>query len=374
MEKTVLYFLFQPLDRVPPCLSQVLMLHDLGIRVAVLCGGCAAPARKMLEERGIPCQSFSVLQRKNRLVQKALNFFNYRRAFTSFRRKYAGENTVLWLGTEETAIKMWPFVRNFHPCILNALEFFEADWYQKPMRRIAPRMDVLTACQPHRASYMVDWWQLSRRPYILPNKPYGTPPDRGDGSTEALAQAISCLRGKKVLLYQGNISANRNLTDLARSLAAIGSDYTLAMAGVPYDDGVQDLRDIYPNCLYLGYFPAPSHLELTPYATVGIAFYRDNCINNRYCAPNKIYEYAGCGVPMLCNPIPGLTETVGAAGAAECVDFADPEAVGRALKRIEENYDLYRRNALAFYRGTDNVPTVRRILQDAFSRTGRDPS
>ena len=80
------------------------------------------------------------------------------------------------------------------------------------------------------------------------------------------------------------------------------------------------------------------------------------------------------GVPMLCNPIPGLTETVGAAGAAECVDFADPEAVGRALKRIEENYDLYRRNALAFYRGTDNVPTVRRILQDAFSRTGRDPS
>lgn len=369
MTRTVLYFLFQPLDRVPPCIAQICALHDMGIRVAVLCGGCGEPTRQLLRQRVIPCHTFQVLQNRNRLVQKGRNFFNYRRAVRGFLKQYWSDSSVLWMGTEESAIKMWPFVRNVHPCVLNALEFFEADWYQKAMKKISHKVDILTACQNVRANYMMDWWHLERRPYLLWNKPYSVPPARGAGSTPELRAAIEKLRGKKVLLYQGNISANRNLTQLAQALREMDSDFFLAMAGWAYEDGVKDLSDIYPNTLYLGYFPAPSHLELTSYATVAVAFYQDNCINNRYCAPNKIYEYAAYGIPMLCNTVPGLTDTVGRAGAAECVDFGNPAQVKAALNRIEAGYDAYRQAALAFYENTDNTPVIRQIVEDAFSRT-----
>ena len=72
---------------------------------------------------------------------------------------------------------------------------------------------------------------------------------------------------------------------------------------------------------------------------------------------------------MLCNTVPGLTDTVGRAGAAECVDFGDPAQVRDALNRIEAGYDAYRQAALAFYENTDNTPVIRQIVEDAFSRT-----
>lgn len=173
-----------------------------------------------------------------------------------------------------------------------------------------------------------------------------------------------------MLLYQGGIQAERDLSQLAKALAQGNSDYTLVLMGYLYPEcDPEDLCKIYSNTIYLGYFPAPSHLEITPYAHVAITYYTPDCINTRHCAPNKIYEYAGCGVPMLCNPLPGLTETVGKAGAAECVDFGDPAAVMEALKRIDEHYDTYRRAALEFYRGTDNRPVMEEIVADAFSRT-----
>lgn len=370
MTKRVLFFIFQHLDRYPPSIAQICTLRDMGVEVAVLTTGCDAPARELMAEKGVSCRYFDILEYPNKKLQKVMNFFNYRRAIRSFLREFWTENSVLWLGTEQTAIKMWPFVRNIHPCILSALEFYEYEWYQQGMKKIAPKVDVLTACEPTRAQYMVDWWGLPRRPYVLRNKPYGAIPPRGSGSTLELREAIQKIRGKKVLLYQGGIFPERDLTLLAKALAAGDSGYYLVLAGYLYEDGDLDaLYRIYDKTIYLGYFPAPSHLELTPYATAAVTYYRGDCINTRYCAPNKIYEYAGCGVPMLCNDLPGLAETVGKAGAGECVDFADSEAVLAALKRIDENRESYCRAALDFYKNTDNGEAMAQIAEDAFSRT-----
>ena len=189
------------------------------------------------------------------------------------------------------------------------------------------------------------------------------------GSTPEIRKAIACMKGKKVLLYQGIIDIDRDLSFLAKALDQAGSDYYLVLLGTDYHDSVRLITDIYDKTIYLGYFPAPSHLEITPYAAVAVTYYKDNCINTRYCAPNKIHEYAGYGIPMLCNRLPGLTLTVGAAGAAECVDFGDPDAVNDALERINRHYDAYRRAALAFYDSVDNTQSMEQIVQDAFSGT-----
>ena len=365
----VLYFLFQTIDSRPPCLAEVCTLRDMGIEVALLTSGCNEPTRKLLDEKGVSCKIFDIKQFPVRLIQKGMNFVNYFTMFRNFFRKYWTDDSVLWIGSEQSAIKMWMFMKRKSPVILNALEFYEMDWYQKGMRAIVPHVDILTACEPTRAKYMVDWWGLDRTPYILRNKPYTPIPPKGEGSTPALQEAIRLIRDKKVLLYQGAIVGDRDLSLLARALAQGKSDIYLVLSGPDLEGGVAKLQAIYDKVLYLGNFPAPTHLEVTPYATACVAFYKDNCINNRYCAPNKIYEYAGCGAPMLCNPIPGLTETVGKAGAGECVDFNDPRAILEALDRIAENYQQYHEAALEFYRNTDNQQVMEEIVRDAYSRT-----
>lgn len=370
MKRRILYCLFQELHKFPPCVAEICMLRDSGIEVVVLTAGCAGPTAKLLEKKGVTCHLYHQIRFPVRLLQRIVNTTSFARAFHPFFKKYWTKNSVLWMGSEQGTICLWPFLRRIHPVIINALEFYEEKWYQSAMSRIAPKADILTACEPHRAQFMQDWWHLARLPYVLRNKPYGTLPPKGEGSTPELQAAIAQLQGKKVMLYQGDISPQRDLSLLARALRDGRSDYYLVLYGrLLKGANLDELHQIYNKTIYLGYFPAPSHLEITPHARIAVTYYKGDCLNTRYCAPNKIHEYAGFGIPMLCNRLPGLTETVGAAGAAECVDFEDGAAVNAALKRIEQHYDTYRQAALAFYHSVDNTITMQRIVEDAFSRT-----
>lgn len=370
MPRRVLYYVYQPVHTRPPCVMEICSLKDKGIEVVVLTTDCSSQIRQLFQEKGILCQTYTYKTHPIPLVQKVMNYFHYRQLFHKFFEQYWTDNSVLWVGSEQSIIRMWPFLWRVHPCILNALEFYEEDWYQKAMRRIAPKMDVLTACEPHRAQYMVDWWHLKRLPYVLRNKPYAHPRLRfAPGSTPEVREAIARIRGKKNLMYQGAINADRDLSHLAQALREAQSEYYLVLSGRNEDHAVEKLQEIYDKTIFLGNISAPLHLEVTSHATICVAFYVDNCINNRFCAPNKIYEYAGCGVPMLCNNIPGLSETVGRAGAAECVDFHDHPAVIQAIKRISRNYQTYCDAAKAFYDETDNTQALDQIVDDAFSRT-----
>ena len=105
--------------------------------------------------------------------------------------------------------------------------------------------------------------------------------------------------------------------------------------------------------------PAPEHLEYTKHCNVGIANYDISSLNNIFCAPNKIYEYAKFGIPMLCSKNVALEETVGAYNAGICVDFNDIKELKRAIEKVKEEYAIYTKNAVSFYQGTDVKELIR---------------
>ncbi|WP_373412849.1 hypothetical protein [Streptomyces sp. NRRL B-24572] len=49
-------------------------------------------------------------------------------------------------------------------------------------------------------------------------------------------------------------------------------------------------------------------------------------------------EAQACGLPVLYQPVPGLTEALGGTGLA--TDFADPHAVARELDRLRTSPGL----------------------------------
>ncbi|MEE3420699.1 MAG: hypothetical protein VZR02_06320 [Lachnospiraceae bacterium] len=368
--RRVLYFCFQPIQRKPPCVTEACQLVDMGMEVVMVTSGCDAVTAKILGDKGIPIELLPVVKSRNVVYQKAKNLIMYHRRWPEIKKKWWNDRTVLWIGTEQAAIKQWRYVKDLSPKILNALEFYEEDWYQDGMKRLIPDIDILTGCEPHRIDYMVDWWDLKQRPYLLRNKPYTHPRMRKmAGTTVQTRNAIALMENKKTLVYQGGIVADRDLSVLAKILADADSAYFLVLSG-PADDGaIEHLKSIYPRTLYLGNIPAPLHLEITSHADICVAFYKDNCINNRFCAPNKIYEYAGFGLPMLCNNIPGLTTTIGEAGAGVCVDFADSRAVLDAIDEMDRNYDAFSRRSTAFYDETDNSAAMEAIVEEAFALT-----
>ena len=67
--------------------------------------------------------------------------------------------------------------------------------------------------------------------------------------------------------------------------------------------------------------------------------------------------------PAIGNEVPGLVNTIGAAKAGVCVPMKK-DALMRAIRDIEENYDLYAKNAYDFYQGTDNEALMKRIIKE----------
>ena len=127
-------------------------------------------------------------------------------------------------------------------------------------------------------------------------------------------------------------------------------EYTLLLMGIDKYHSVDKIKEIYDKVEYVSYIPAPYHLEITSYAHIGIVFYRDDCLNKVFCAPNKIYEYSG------------LKNTVGNAGAAECIDMKKDNII-KSIKKIEADYATYSANAKKFFAGTDNFETMKEMME-----------
>ena len=143
----------------------------------------------------------------------------------------------------------------------------------------------------------------------------------------------------------------------------MGGKYPLVLMGIDNAGMAPRIRSIYEETYYYESIPAPKHLEVTSRAHIGIVFYKAAILNEAFCAPNKIYEYSSFGMPMLANDIPGLSRTVGAAGCAECVPLVQDEIVS-AIERIDRAYANYSAAAKSFFRSTDNMETMRKIIHD----------
>ena len=100
---------------------------------------------------------------------------------------------------------------------------------------------------------------------------------------------------------------------------------------------------------------------MTSHANIGLVFYDDFSLNQAFCAPNKIYEYSGFGIPILANKIPGLENTVGKYNAGKCVDFKVDDLIS-AIKEIDNHYEMYSNNASALYESVDNGSTIEEII------------
>ena len=272
----------------------------------------------------------------------------------------------IWFGTEESALLSQGLCSI--PYVFNCLEFWDRSLKKtRFIRRIAQGAFECIACEPTRAWLMKLEWGLPELPSVVPNKFEDHPRlSRIPPSTEASKKAVEVLGERAAILYQGWLRQDRGLEEIARALVQIRDDLWLTILAPETEeclDALRRLQAIYPKTIYLGYLPSPLHLELTSYASVGIARYEPTSLNNVYCAPNKIYEYAGFGIPVLCNNIPGLEETIGRAGAGVCVDFSDLNGVADALKKLVCGRNQYAKAATDFFDGTDTTVLLGAIVE-----------
>lgn len=368
MFRKVIYIVKSNLHYYPPCMAQIQMLDDLGIETEVWYGSSAPKALEILAKRGIRLVALSDkrLARRGKL-DSLQNWLNFRAEMQKHLAGVNPQDTILWFGNVESLIPVKGMLGKFH-YVSTILELMDdkANALKRSLAMgLVRQADAVVACQKTRAYIMRTWWKLDSVPFVMPNKPYEVGFSRNcTPSCELTASYLRQFAGKKILLFQGILQHVQYLEQFAQALKALNSNYVFVLMGSDERDKtlVAKVKAVYPDTVHIPYIPAPSHLEITSHAHIGIVFYKDDSLNRAYCAPNKIYEYAHFGIPMIGNRIPGLQDTVGQAHAAKCIDMT-AEQILSAIQKIESSYATYSRSASQFFADTDNYAVMQNILR-----------
>lgn len=365
------YIIYNGLDKYPPCFSQIRMLKKLNYDLEVIYGNCANSTLKILESEGIKLTKIEYIKEENiSKLEKLKRIFIFRKNLTKYLKKI-DKNAIIWFGNAESAIIMKGKMRK-RKYIISLLELYDdKDKFRgKLLHGLVENALMVTVCEETRGYLVKHWYNLEYLPTVFPNKAYEQiRKTRVSPSCEETKKIIDQIKNDKVIIYQGIIFKTDELIETAKALREINDDYKLVLLGMDRENVYEEIKKIYNNTVFFNYVPAPLHLEITSYARIGILFYKPNVLNNAYCAPNKIYEYSGFGIPMIGNYIPGLNNTIGKAGAGICVKLSK-ENIKQAITEIENNYELFSKNSKAFFENCDNLETMKEFMNEIKNKLG----
>ncbi len=216
--------------------------------------------------------------------KKLLNYIQYRNFVKKTFINNLNEKDTIWLGSLDTALacKGLNFF-SINQYILHLHELYDTHQNKlKSIKLIAQNAKYVVVPEINRAGILQVWLDLKERPVVLPNKPYDHPRTRKIEPTNDLTRQIISTYNtdKPIILYQGHIGGDRNLMPLAQAMKQL-PEYEFWLLGT--DHGYADqLVAVAENIKYLGSVPAPHHLEITSYASIGIMSYDPINLNNLY--------------------------------------------------------------------------------------------
>jgi len=364
MQKVVLV-IRDMLEDYPPAKSVIYALASLKVPIKIICPRMEQNTIQEMTQLGASIeQVYPKYSRSSNLLDRLNRHIKFRKA--AWHALEREQNAPLyWIVGAMTAIAMGKKLRRL-PFALHLLELYDRHpRYRRGLAKYANAAQKVVVSESCRAAIQQVWWRLDRKPYVLPNKPIDHPLKRNVGiENPEVRKVINTLSGKRIILYQGHIFADRDLTAFARALYRIGDPYKLVLMGRGNRDAVTKLEQLCPGLIHIPFQSPPAHLHVTSHAHIGIAVYDAVSLNNVFCAPNKIWEYTGFGIPVIGNRIPGLEFTVQSSGAGCCVDMT-PSAIESAIQRIEKHYDEFSKNSRRFFDAVDVRAIVASILTDS---------
>lgn len=205
------------------------------------------------------------------------------------------------------------------------------------------KSDLVFCAEEKRAEIMVDYHKINKKPIVIRNISYL--PNTADNEFKEKYKAFFEIPAFSIV-YAGGLLFGRKLDLLIDAVNQAGFEYKLMLIGDgPAFKSLSEQIEKYQNpnirvSSGLPYEKLKSALELFD---VGYLYYNTTDLNNRYCAPNKIYEYAGIGLPILGNDNPTVKEIVHNNEIGICTDD-----IIEGILTLKRNQKVYKSNASRF--------------------------
>lgn len=227
---------------------------------------------------------------------------------------------------------------------------------------------VVIAANAERAALMQEWYGLRRAPIAVLNvvaSSVGTLT-----RTQVLASFPTLLRvpGDVIAVYAGDINFDRGLRPIIEAYLDLPSHHKLALIGSGPD--LEEVRRFAKSkaedrILIIGRLPQKWLQDVMAVADIGIITYSMEGLNNLYCSPNKVFEYAHAGLAIVATGQPPLVSLVNGYDIGAIVSPDIPEAArgfAEAILRVSTNLPGYKSHLPAFLEDHDLSFEQRKVL------------
>lgn len=364
----------------PPVKSLVDILLDLGHTVTIMCYDRYGYEKEKAKSSGCKIIELGRFKKAGKFTRLE-NVFLLKRKVRSKISDLMTEHDMIWTTTDCTISLLGKELYKYDNHIMQLMELVEDtsvscyeifyklrlnNIFKVHLDRYAKHAKCVVVPEANRAQIIKAMWGLDKLPAVLPNKPYDI---NIKNPNEMVLKTVQSLKdsGKRIILYQGIFHKERKLDEFAKGVRLLGEDYALCIMGRDADER-RRLCTQYPDIIYIPFIKPPYHLLITQASYIGILTYFPTAddlprkLNVVYCAPNKIYEYAYSGLPMIGNNIPGLSQPFEKYNIGKCFEEFSSESIANAIREIADNYEIMKENCKLFYRDTDVKLIVDRII------------
>jgi len=352
-----------PLDKAVPIISIAQAFNSNKNNTQIICGSISIDLKKELENKGIKIYSHDqrAIKSSNRIIKNCEKIYDW----ATFRAKTKRlldrlKFDLIYVATADTAISLYGIYKKYK-YYLHLRELYDQfPFYMKMLKGPSENAIKVIVPEENRAYIYYSLLRLKDVPVVIPNKPYEHQRTLNLDISFLGAEIQDKLKHKKNIIYQGHLHKERDLSAFIKATLSL-PQYNVVLMGK--DFGMLDeYLKINPGIIHIPFIRPPLHLNITSWCHIGVITYDLDSLNTIYCAPNKVWEYAGFKMPILGNINPGLKTIVNQNRIGEIVEFKNETDIIRGIKMIEANYSNYQINSEIFFDSFNHDFAIKNLI------------
>lgn len=155
---------------------------------------------------------------------------------------------------------------------------------------------------------------------------------------------------ERKLVVLANLSNSLTFRPIFEALKKLENTHLVLIGSGKNEEEIKNLAGelgISDKIDFTGWLSYGRAIEKVKEASIGLAFYNNDVSWTHFCDPVKVRDYLACGLPVIMNDVPGVSEEIKEFRAGiVCINIA--ETIAKAVLEIlkdEKTYEGYRLNA-----------------------------
>jgi len=231
-------------------------------------------------------------------------------------------------------------------------EKLAARGWRQPLSRFLERALISSVDAVITVSDRIANWYAERYDCESPQVIINSPVKWGTKKADLFRDSFTIPSSMQIFLYLGGLQQGRAIELMleaftgANRIALVFMGYGgTSSEGKRLDALVRKTAGLHPNIFFhepVGQSELPNYVSS---ADVGLCLIEDMCLSYRYCLPNKLFEYAMGGLPVIVSDLPEMRDKVEHYNCGIVCRDLSAEGILESAKEILKGVDSFGANA-----------------------------